>query len=280
MNLIQNTPEWLEFRQMKIGASDAPSIMGVGFHTPYKLWRIKIGFDEIVVNRAMQRGKEMEELARKQFSKETGIEIFPKVVQHNEFEWMIASLDGISFDGKTIVEIKCPGIEDHSIALQGNVPKKYYPQIQHQIAVTGVNSAIYYSFRDNAGVSIKVERDEKYLKELLKQEKEFYQCMIEFFPPQMTDKDFVNQNSEIWQAVCRDVKDCKNKLEELEAREKALKDVLIKLSKGQNSTGYGVRLTKIIRKGIVNYKAIPELQKIDLKPYIGNSTEYWKMTLN
>ncbi len=37
--LIQNTPEWHAFRRKRIGASDAPVIMGISpWKTPYQLW--------------------------------------------------------------------------------------------------------------------------------------------------------------------------------------------------------------------------------------------------
>ena len=42
--LHQNTPEWHRWRQLGIGASDAPVIMGDGaFKTPRMLWSIKTG---------------------------------------------------------------------------------------------------------------------------------------------------------------------------------------------------------------------------------------------
>ena len=42
IELTQNTPEWLEFRRKKIGASDAPIILEVStWKTPYQLWLVK-----------------------------------------------------------------------------------------------------------------------------------------------------------------------------------------------------------------------------------------------
>ena len=41
--LVQQSEEWLEFRRSRIGASDAPIIMGVSpWKTHYKLWVEKI----------------------------------------------------------------------------------------------------------------------------------------------------------------------------------------------------------------------------------------------
>lgn len=44
LNLLQNTQEWEKFRLQKIGASDAPIIMGVSpWKTPFQLWLEKTG---------------------------------------------------------------------------------------------------------------------------------------------------------------------------------------------------------------------------------------------
>ena len=43
---------------------------------------------------------------------------------HDQLEWMRASLDGLSFDGSTVLEIKCPiNVRDQSAAKQGHVAK-------------------------------------------------------------------------------------------------------------------------------------------------------------
>ena len=58
IDLVQGSLEWREFRKRKIGASDAPSVMGVGFLTPLQLWRIKVGLEpEKVPNSAGRRFK-------------------------------------------------------------------------------------------------------------------------------------------------------------------------------------------------------------------------------
>src|SRR5271170_1345030 len=123
--MIQNTPEWLEMRRNKIGASDAPIIMQVSpWKTPYQLWEEKLGIaKQKQISYEMQRGTNLEEIARQEFEKMTGLIIFPQVVQHPNFEWMIASLDGIDLAHENIVEIKCPGINDHQYALDGKIPE-------------------------------------------------------------------------------------------------------------------------------------------------------------
>lgn len=153
MNLTQNTPEWHEYRRKKIGASDAPIIMEASpWKTPYQLWLDKTCKMTSPSTLPQKRGLEMEEAARQSFEKMTGMIMFPKVMEHSEIDWMMASLDGIDMEGTAIVEIKCPGQVDHDIAKQGEIPEKYIPQLQHQLAVTGLEMVYYFSFDGFDGV--------------------------------------------------------------------------------------------------------------------------------
>lgn len=279
----QNTQQWHEFREMKIGASDAASIMGVGFHTPFKLWQIKMGFDEVVENFAMRRGKELEPVARAAFIKESGIEVFPEVVQHPEFEWMMASLDGISFDRKTIIEIKCVGRKNNDLAKMGKVPEKYFPQLQHQMAVTGANSVIYFSFYEGVGTSIKVDRDDEYIEKLIEAEKEFFKCMVDFSPPEKIEAD---KNKEIdyredaeWIDLSLYYKECLERKNSVIKEEAYLKGLLIESANGKNCSGEFLKIEKIKRKGTIAYNKIPELQGKDLEMYRSEPTEYWKISI-
>ena len=75
MVMQQNTEEWLEFRRDKIGASDAPIIMGKSpWKTPHQLWEEKIGVrTSSYETAAMRRGKDLESEARKHFEQQTGL---------------------------------------------------------------------------------------------------------------------------------------------------------------------------------------------------------------
>src|SRR5579863_9675648 len=99
------SPNW---RYEGIGSSDAPSVMGVGFRTPYQLWDDKIHRREVPDNYAMKRGRDMEEPARRSFESKIGVAVLPGPFIHPQYNWMGASLDGIDLDRKVAVEIKCP----------------------------------------------------------------------------------------------------------------------------------------------------------------------------
>lgn len=179
-----NTLEWKQFRRVHLGASDAPIIMGVSpWMSPLKLYEEKIFGFEQEENAYMGRGKELESIALESFENETGLTMFPMVFKHDSISWMSASYDGITIDRTAIVEIKCPGKKDHEMALQGKIPTKYLPQIMHQIEVSGLDFAYYYSFDSERGVSIEVPRDQAFIDILLEKEFEFWNCLKTLTPP-------------------------------------------------------------------------------------------------
>jgi putative phage-type endonuclease len=192
MNLVQGSEEWLEMRRKKIGASDIPIILGVSpWKTILGLWKEKMGLvPSPMKNYAMSRGILLEEPARKKFIESVGFEVKPAVKFHSKYPWLMASLDGISNCGKYIVEIKCAGKKDHALALTGQLPKYYIPQVQTQIEVSGVIQAYYYSFDGDEGKTIDVERDDTMIEQIIECGSYFYNCMECFIMP---DQNVINE---------------------------------------------------------------------------------------
>lgn len=190
--LIQGSDEWLEMRKTHIGGSDAPIIMGVSpWTTPRQLFERKLGIvPEPKTNPAMLRGQQCEELNRKAFEEVMGIQFTPCVLFDKEYPWMMASFDGMSSCGKA-VEIKLANKADHARVKQGKIPKKYYPQLQHQIRVAGLDYAHYWSCLaidyDNGIFDYEpliCGRDENYINKLIEEEIKFYECLINYKYPE------------------------------------------------------------------------------------------------
>src|SRR5438034_10240332 len=125
-------------RRLGLGGSDAPIVMGVSpYRTRYMLWAEKRGLiPHAPPNPAMARGTALEPVARAAYEREVGGLMFPCQMTHPEYPWMRANLDGLSPDATTFLEVKCPGQVDHALALKGEVPLHYMPQLQHYFAVT------------------------------------------------------------------------------------------------------------------------------------------------
>lgn len=172
----QGSSTWLQWRTKGIGSSDAPIIMGVSpWKTPHELFLEKTGM-KLPGERswAMQKGVDQEPAARAHYELMTGREMPAVTCEHEAFRFLRASLDGWNTTERKALEIKCPGKKDHQLALEGVVPEKYFPQLQHLILVSGARSLDYFSYRDRSGVIIEVMPDLEYIQRLLVQEFAFW----------------------------------------------------------------------------------------------------------
>lgn len=278
MHLKQNSSKWLEWRTKGIGASDAPIILGVSpWKTPYKLWLEKMtGQSDFKGNEATERGHALEDVARQCAEKQLDTLFFPQCLEHEKFDWMRASLDGINLD-KKILEIKCPfrpenPNSDHQLAKQGKIPEKYWPQLQHQLEVAKANEGWYFSFDGVDGVSIPFNRDDKYIADLLEKERIFWECVQMRTPPKMTEKDYkIIEEADALKKSQKILKLRKN-LEaihaELDPLEEELKE---KYCQDMCAVIGNLKFTRFVRKGNVNYGMIKELQDVDLEKYRNSS---------
>ena len=186
LHISQRGPDWLRWRQAGIGGSDASVLTG---DSPYMseallLKSKKEGNKNVVKeNPAMKRGKHLEPKARVKYQELTGIRVRPVCVVHEEHDWLRASLDGLSFDGKTVLEIKCPSDFHHETALSNSVPSHYIPQVQHLLLVTGCPQLHYFSYTDRLKrfrpeecfALVKVLPDLDYQKYLFEKEKAWWE---------------------------------------------------------------------------------------------------------
>lgn len=289
----QNTPEWLAMRKNKIGASDAPVIMGVSpYETPYQLWEEKLDLAPAKKDLPhLKKGRELEELARLELEKMTGLFFLPEVKLHATLPWMMASLDCIDPEGRHVAEIKCPNEEDHLMALSGKIPEKYFPQKQHQLEVCQLENGYYFSFfpyfdahlqkyiikKDSCALVI-IYRDDAYIKKMIEKEKQFWECLQEFSAPELTERDYIHKTDPLWANYASEWRALNDQIKKLEAREKQLREAIITMSEKKNATGGGIKLTRFMRKGNVDYSAIPELQHIELDKYRKNPIESYRIS--
>ena len=277
IELEQGSPEWHLFRKTKITATDASVIMGAShWKTRIQLYHEKLSdAPPTPPNERMQRGIDLEPVARDLFTLQTGIQVMPRVVIK---DWAMASLDGIDYLGHNIVEIKCPGEKDHAVAVSGKIPDHYYPQVQHQIYVCDVQFAYYFSFDGIDGVLVKVERDQKYIDKMVEEEKKFYECLINKTPPEPSEGDYIERNDPIWEQCASRWRSVNETIRELEKEEEELRKQLIFLSGESNTKGAGISLCQVQRKGNVDYSKIPELKNVNLDLYRKSAINSWRIT--
>jgi putative phage-type endonuclease len=177
INLIQGTEEWLAWREQGIGSSDAPAVMGENpWKSPERLMKEKVEGCRVPATAAMSRGIVLEPEARRAYEMTVGVEVPPACLQSTRYEWLRASVDGLAGDGSLVVEIKC-GERAHQHSFEtGEVPDYYYGQLQHILAVTGLESIDFWCYLpDRPEVHLCVERDDPYIERMLEEEFRFWQ---------------------------------------------------------------------------------------------------------
>lgn len=273
--IFDSESEWLQFRKEHIGASDTSIIMGVSkwktsdgrIKTPKLLWEEKLGLSELNTDtNATRYGKLMEDPARKVYEKMVGDLFEPTVVKNLDYPHLMASLDGLNITDDRWVEIKNANAEDHELARQGKIPPKYYPQVQQQALGSGLNEGDYFSFHKGEGLIVLIKKDEEYLEQLKMETAKFWEFVKNLKEPPLTEHDYILRD-ENWGKMAKKAYDLQEKRKLIEKEEKKEKDLLKELSMGRNSIKGNLMYTLTHSKGLVDYKAVPELSGIDLEKY-------------
>lgn len=189
LELEQGSALWHSYRQSHIMATSASIILGTNpFKTELDLWEEMVGLrPALKPNVAMERGTKLEPEARKLANSVIGIEFEPYVFESDTFNWMAASLDGISECGNFILEIKCPNEKTHEMSLNEVIPEYYKAQIQHQLSVTNANLCYYFSYRPEnmqKYAIVEVKRDEEFIEQMIKKEYLFWTQLCTMQPPE------------------------------------------------------------------------------------------------
>ena len=278
----QKSQEWLNWRKSFLMASESASILGISpYVSTFKCWQRKLGLvKEQETNWAMERGNALEETALDAFCEEFGMDMHPACVESSEYNFLAASLDGISPCGKFLLEIKCNGKKIHNLALNGEIPKYYVSQMQHQLLVTGAEKCYYYSFDGEEGVCIEVLPDADFVKDYLPKARDFWKSVIFFEAPSLSQEDYKDMSGSLsFSDYADQYKDCDIQLKALENKKDYIRKKLIELCGDDNCSGNGIKVSKSTVKGRVDYESISELKGVDLDKYRKSESLIWKITV-
>ena len=166
--------------------------MGVSpYTTPHQLWLLKTGRDEPHDgNWATRRGSAMEPMARAYYELMNDTDMPPALLEHYEFPWLRASMDGWNRKQKIGLEIKCPGAKNHALAMDGKIPDEYFPQLQHQLFVSGAEYIDYFSFDGKRGAVVKVYPDLEYIVGYVSRARSFWELVLTDTAPALLDRDW------------------------------------------------------------------------------------------
>lgn len=287
----QGTEEWKEARKKHIGASDAPVIMNVcpftrsdGFpRTPLTLWKEKLDIlGDDAPTSAMNYGLEAEHHIRQTVNETTGKSFEPDVFFHPEMPFLMASLDGITSDKECILEIKTCGDRDFALAEKGEVPEKYFPQVQHQLMCVPVAKCVLYvvSHRETKEMkTIEITGDTAYQNKLVIKEKEFWDYILNFKQPPATERDYHERDKE-WYQKALELHAIKQRIKDLKDQEKSWEKDLRSMSKEENSYFGNIKYTCFSRQGTIDYSKVPELSGINLDIYRKSPIASWRLSVN
>ena len=278
IEMTQNTPQWLAYRRHHLGGSDAPAIQGIGFMTPNQLYLNKLGLWEPTITARMNRGHDLEGAARNLAMEMLGCELYPMCIEHDKRPWQSASLDGIDPAQSFIVEIKTGGLAALERAKNGIIPDYHYCQIQHQLEVSSLDRCVYFFFDGKDGYPIDVYRDTKYINTLVEAEERFWNNLQDFVPPALIGKDYDSHETQERISLAKEWLEVSERLSRDEKLEKDLREKLITEAGERNTVGGGVKILMSGRAGSVDYKAIPELNGVDLDKYRKGAVKFFRVT--
>ena len=85
-------------------------------------------------------------------------------------------------------------------------------------------------------------------------------------------------NKKIWLETASDLLEIQNKIKYLKAKQQIQANKLKELSDNNGVSLEGYKYEPIKRKGVVQYKEIPELMAVDLDQYRGDDITSWKLS--
>jgi predicted phage-related endonuclease len=144
--LIQGSQAWDQFRLDHHGASEAAAMLGLSKNvTRNELLRAKHTgiareFSEFVQTRILDKGHEVEALARPIVEEFIGQELYPATYSYGKLS---ASCDGLTIDGAMAFEHKQFNAVLADAIERGYLPEEYMPQCQQVMMVTGAEEVIF-----------------------------------------------------------------------------------------------------------------------------------------
>ena len=176
--MIQGSPEWFEARRGNVGASSVYKVMAKGQGKTRRSYMDELLAEKLgcviegFTNAAMERGTELEPVARSQYEIERDAMVQEAgFIMHSTIAGFGASPDGLVGDDG-LIEIKCPNTVTHLATLEsGTIDGKYQWQMLAQMACTGRQWCDFMSYDDRMpddlqSVIIRFDRDEKKISQM------------------------------------------------------------------------------------------------------------------
>ncbi|GFZ75504.1 hypothetical protein HPP_4620 [Hydrangea phyllody phytoplasma] len=175
-NLNQRTSEWHNHRKKYINASEIGSITrNDKFRSLEQLVHDKIFGAPFTSNKYTEHGIKTEPIARIFFEKITNLNFPDAIFTDDTLDMFSASLDGYNQQTNTLLEIKCPFIENNKISATWNpffsnkqVPSNYWAQVQCQLFCSQARFAYFLVyFNDTNYHVVKIYKDKNFIQKMI-----------------------------------------------------------------------------------------------------------------
>ena len=273
LNLEQGSQEWLDARKHRFCASEAPAVMSVNPYfprNPTELAKQKLGYVNTFVSQAMKEGHRLEPIIRQQVEDQTEIGFMPTVMVKDKY---LASLDGINFDGDTILEIKAPQSKNATVkwAMEGRVILPHQYQIQHQLMVSGADKCIYAVRNPEDGEVITCDVfPDQILQKKLKQAWADFQPLMELTEDELKTSEPLP--ADLAPAVETYLKGKALAKQAADIMKTAQAEILADLDDSKSYENDKIRISRRQRKGTLDKTALEA--DVDLSKYIKPATNY------
>lgn len=280
----QGSPEWLELRRTKIGASDIAKIMGVSpYGSPYTLWQEKTGRKQVVVTEVMKMGSLKEESIRQWYEKITDDFFLPSVMVSETYSFAMASLDGISMDGKRIIECKWCNKDVFNMAKEGHIAPHYLLQCQWQLMCAPEAKEVHFICYNAALADLAVvitKRDEILIDKMARSAKVFYEeHLLKDVPPESSPNDYVVIDDVSAVSIASQLHSVMVLMSDLKTKEKRLREALFSFSDDGNFVCDELKVTRSNGNISYDYKQACLDNNIDLEKYRKKSIGFWTVRL-
>ncbi|MDN8081209.1 YqaJ viral recombinase family protein [Burkholderia multivorans] len=192
-NLAQGSPEWLQFRLTRFGASEAAAMLGLSSKVKRnELLHMKHTgtpkeFSDWVQKNILDYGHEVEALARPIVEEIIGDDLYPVTCSLGA---MSASCDGLTMAEDIAFEHKQYNASLAAAVSAGELPEEYMPQCQQIMLVTGAKKVIFVvsdGTRENFE-SIEVFPDEAWFERIRAGWEQFAKDLAEYQPQDIPEK--------------------------------------------------------------------------------------------
>lgn len=286
----QRTKEWYDARKKRVTASNAGAILGLSpFATRADVMRSMVrealgAEPEFTGNVATQYGQYHEDGAIAEFEMSTGLTVEACGFFTHE-DWLGASPDGL-IGNEALIEVKCPyGIRNDKLPNFKSIDEQehYYAQVQIQLFCTGRERAYFYQWAMHGSMIEVATKNQSWLDENLPKLRQFYAEFLhelennadEHLAPRRVIVDTPQAHKMI-----REWDELKEQIELAQERQKDLLAEIVALGKDQDALIAGRKLTKVERAGSVSYAKVVKdhCKDVDLEPYRGKPSEFWRLT--